>query len=809
MLKSYLKIAYRNLLKNKVFSLINILGLAIGMAACLLILQYVSFELSYDDFHEKAANIYRIDRGLEKNGEEIKGDIYTYPGLGPAVVDDIPGVKACTRLHHAFGETVITYKKNTFREDQIFFADAPFLQMFSFSMLKGNPALALAEPNSIVLSESAAKKYFGQEDPIDKNLTVYDLLGKHNYRVTGIIQDVPANSHLSFDFLMSTHTLLEYSMYQEAWVWSNFHTYIWLEPTTDPAAVQTQLTALSSKYTAKDISRSDMQDKYYLTPLDKIHLYSRVNLADAEEQLSGEGKTIIFLAIIAAFILMIGYINYVNLSTARAMERAKEVGIRKVVGARQVQLIKQFLLDATLISSIAFALAITFVQLALPVFTHFAGKPIPALWWNQSSFWIVLLGGLALITILSGLYPAVSLSSFRPLSVLKGKFIHSSKGIILRRVLTTFQFTISIALIAGTLAVYHQLVYMQKQDLGIDIQQTLVLKAPNNMGESSDYEQKWEVFRNEVLALPAIESVTASNTVPGKGYNWTQEGIRREEADPKESGLYHMVGIDYDFVPSYQLRLLAGRNFSHEHHTDRQKVLLNETATKQLGFNSPAEAIGETIMILDNKFEVLGVVNNYHQKSLQYAYDPIIYQLNPFTQRFYSLKVDIGNLPATLSSIQSKWDQVFAENPFEYFFLDDFFNQQYRADQQLAKIFSFFAALAIFIACLGLFGLSSYTTIQRTKEIGIRKVLGASVDNIVALLSKDFIKLIFLASLIALPIVYFAIQQWLKNYAFRIEMSWWLLATPVAMVMLIALLTISLQTLRAALANPADSLRYE
>ncbi len=807
MLKNYLKIAYRNLLKHKVLSLINILGLAIGMTACLLILRYVQFELSYNNFHAEKNNIYRVDVSLVNDGE-AQSDGKTYPGLGPAIKEDVPGVKAFVRLHNAFGETTVSYQSQIFKEDKIFFTDSTFFEAFSFPLLKGNPKTALAEPNSIVLSESTAKKYFGAEDPMDKVLVLHDLMGENSYRVTGICQDVLANSSIDFDLLLSNHNLLKINMYQDSWVWSNFYTYIWLQPNTDGASVQAQLTNLNHKYTGKDYKKSGAQQKYYLIPLDKMHLYSRVNLVTGQTNLAADGKQLVFLVIIAAFILVIGFINYVNLSTARSIERAKEVGVRKSVGAQRHQLLKQFLVDTALINGLAFGVALTVAQCLLPLLAQFLGKPVTSLGWNQLSFWGILAVALLSCTLLTGLYPAFSLSAFRPMAALKGKFSHSAKGIFLRKTLITFQFAVSMALIAGTLAVYHQLAYMRKQDLGINIEQTLVLKAPNYIKEKQTYEQKWHVFKNELLALSAVKNVTASDNVPGKGYKWTQENIRREGVE-SSSDLYNIVEIDYDFVPSYQLKILSGRNFSEEFRTDRQKVLINKTAVQNLGFDSPEAAIGQNIMVLEGKLEVIGVVDDYHQKSLRYGYDPIIYALAPFTQWFYSLKVDTDDLPTTMSTIQAKWKDIFPENPFEYFFLDELFNQQYQADRQFNQVFAFFSLLAIFIACLGLFGLSSYTIVQRTKEIGIRKVLGASVRNIVTLLSKDFITLIFIASVLALPLAYLFIQKWLQNYAFRIEISGWLLLIPVAIVLLIALLTVSFQTIKAALANPVKSLKYE
>lgn len=819
MLLNYLTIAYRNLLRHKAFSAITISGLAISMAAFLLILQYVFFEKSYDSFHEQANSLYRIDRITEKNGEQLGQGNQTAIAHGPALKEDISEVAEFARLHSAYGETIITYENQSHKEKNLFFVDASFLQMFTFPLLKGDKNTVLAEPNSLIISQSAAKKYFGGEDPVGKTLTIHDIGGKHLYMVKGIFKDMLANTAIvedvddnrerKFDFLLSNHEITQLNFYKnDPWEWSNFITYVRLHPSADPALVQSKLTSLSKKYTSKGMAGAGIKVNNFIKPLPQIHSHAHINLATGEYTLSESGKTVVYLSIVTLFILGIGYINYINLSTARAVERAKEVGIRKVVGASRIQIMKQFLLDAMLISSIAFVLAITAVQLALPYYKTFTGKAIPAIWHSGVEFWGVLLLVFIVGALLSGVYPAFSLSAFQPITVLKGKFAHGSKGVLLRKGLVVFQFAMSILLIAGTVAAYRQISYMRTSDLGVTISQTLVVHAPIIAGDYQTYKGKWEVFKNELKANKGIKNVTASTAVPGQDYNWSQEGIHREGAKEESAVIYSMVEIDADYVPAYELELAAGKNFENP---NGGGVLLNETAARNLGFASAEQAIGGRIVIpiLGHTQEVRGVLKDYHQKSLQYKYDPIIYAYRPATKRFYSLKVDTQNLGQTMAEIEADWNKLFPGNPFEAFFLDESFNEQYKADQQFGYLIGFFSGLAILIACMGLFGLASFTITQRTKEIGVRKVLGASVGSIFLILSKDFIKLVAVASLVAWPLSYWSISQWLQNYEYRIALNAWLLMFPSLLVLLIALLTISVQTLKAARSNPVKALKYE
>ena len=809
MLRNYLKIAYRNLLKNKVFSLINILGLAIGMAACLLILQYVSFEMSYDNFHEKGDRIYRIDVAwYYPNGELEEKQVGNFGAAGPAMKSELPEVEAFARFRPWYGNTLIKYGDITLPQERIYFADPSVFTIFSFPILQGDAVKGLEEPHAAVLSESTARKYFGQEDPIGKVIELKQDSTVRLFTVKAVFQDVPANTHFTFDVLLSYKNLGEFA--ETDWGFSIVNTYLLLQPHTDLNALQEKFQALLRKYRETKMENAVGEVQFILQPLRDIYLYS--DLRD-ETVATGKGRTLYFLALIGVLILWIAYANYINLSTARAMERAKEIGVRKVAGASKSALIRQFLLESLMINAVAVLLAVTLAQVLQWPFSRLTGQPVDFSQQHPFVFWLLLLGFFMVGSVASGIYPAFMLSSFKPVAVLKGKFASTTKGSLLRKYLVVFQFAISVVLMAGTLLVYQQLTFMRAQELGIDVSQMIVVKAP--VVTDSSFAQKTETFKNTLMSFPGILQVTASTEVPGRNISWNYDLIHRKDIPDELITSNYILGVDYDFVATYDLQIIAGRDFDERFGTDKKGLIINEKAAYLMGFESPEAAIGQP-MIWDyqmdedeNDFTIIGVVKNFHQLGLQHAYDPMILTLEHQQESFYSCKVQGENLTATLQAIQQTYQEFFPENPFHYFFLDEFFDQQYKADQQFGKVFLLFSGLAIFVACLGLLGLVAFTTSQRTKEIGIRKVLGASVQNIVALLSKDYIKLIFIASLLALPVAYWVMQQWLKNYAFRINIGWWLLLVPVLMVLLIALLTVSFQTVKAALTNPVKSLRYE
>jgi putative ABC transport system permease protein len=506
--------------------------------------------------------------------------------------------------------------------------------------------------------------------------------------------------------------------------------------------------------------------------------------------------------------VVIAWVNYVNLATARAINRAKEVGVRKAVGSQRAQLIKQFLLESALLNGLAVALALVLVVVTLPLFNELSGQQMTLSLLSSSRFWIALFGLLIVGIFFSGLYPAFVLSGFRPVVVLKGQMVNTRQGIALRKSLVVFQFAASLFLLVGTLAVFRQIQFMRAQTLGLNIDQTLVIKPPI-VGKDSTYMQQMKAFKEELQRQASIRSITASTSIPGEPVGWNAGGIRLKGTDESKGKQYRVIGVDYDYLKAYNLKLLAGRNFAKDFGTDPKAVIFNKMGLQQLGFNKPEEAIGKDIEFWGETYKLVGVVDNFHQQSLREAYEPLVLRLIPDVRGFFSVKMAPNEASKTIATIQGAWNQFFPGNPFDYFFLDQHFADQYRADQRFGQVFGLFTALAILVACLGLFGLASFTTAQRTKEIGIRKVLGASVMEIVQMLYKEFAILILVAFVVATPLAWYAITQWIQSYAFRTDVHWWLFVLPFVAVLVIALLTVSFQSVKAALMNPVKSLRAE
>lgn len=795
MLRNYLKTAWRNLTKNKVFFVINTLGLAIGMAASLLILSYVAYERSYDNFHPGIDRIFRVELDSYQNGKLAFKSATSYPAIAPTLKKDFPEVEETARLYDA-NSSVVAYENNRFREDNYYFADSSIFRVLHIPFAQGDPATALQGPGKVVISETIARKYFGTADPMGKTLK----LDRDAYQVRGVFRDFPKASHLELDLLFSYRTEPDA---QTSWGWYDFFTYVKLRPGTDPARFGAKMRDLVMRYDDQDRKKWGFRNELLLQPVSDIHLTSRLN---QEAEVNGNGGAVTVLALIAFFILAIAWINYINLATARAVDRAKEVGIRKAVGAERAQLVRQFLFESALLNLIAVGAALLIVNLSLPAFVNLTGKPISLDIWFDNHRWLPALGVFVLGMLLSGLYPAFVLSGFRPVAVLKGKIRAASGGLSLRQALIVAQFTASIVLIIGTLTVYRQLRFMQNQDLGFNPEQTLVLQGAGV--RDSTYEAKANSFKQELVREGLVTKAAASAYVPGIEILWTNSA-RRLDFPNAPSNSFYLTSYDYEFVDAYEIKMAAGRNFSRQFGTDRKGVLLNETATSLLGFASPADAIGKRISIWDT-LTVVGVVKNYHQQGLQKGHWPMLIRLLPDNARFFSLKLaDSGNLDAKLARIKARYDQFFPGNAFDYFFLDTFFNEQYKADRQFGTVCGIFAGLAIFIACLGLFALATFMAEQRTKEIGIRKVLGASVPGIVRLLSKDFLKLVVVALVVATPLAWWAMNRWLQDFAYHTDVPWWSFVLAGALAVGIALLTVSFQSIKAASMNPVKSLRTE
>ncbi|MGH7599554.1 MAG: ABC transporter permease [bacterium] len=829
MLKSYLKIAVRNLLKHKAYSFINVFGLAIGMTAFLLILHYVLFELSYDRFHANHQNIYRVKTDYVRGGDLIFDAADNFPGVGPALKRELSEVADFTRLYNAGAKfnCVVTYQDAPagpvkFREKKLFFADASLFTLFSFRLLKGDAKSALAEPNRIVLSESAALRYFGMEEPIGKRLQLNDETGHEEVcLVSGIFKEVPANSHLKFDFVISYKTLHGrqggVERYENDWGGrDNFLTYILLAPGADPKAVAAKLPVLIDKYKPDITAVNERGERlrrhtFVMQPLADIHLHSHFS---NEAEINGDSKTVYSLMMIAAFVLVIAWINYLNLATAKATERAKEIGVRKVTGATPKQLIGQFLLESSFINGIAVLAALALIELLLPAFEMIVEKPLNNMLWSESWSWPGLVGLFAIGALLSGLYPAFIISSFQPTSILKGRISGVSGGKALNKMLVIFQFAASVALITGTMTIYRQLEFMRNHDLGFNPDQILVIENPARIihGHETRPEQ-FRMFKSALLQYPSIKSMTRSNMIPGQQFMGGMMISMKRTENPDEFRSFHYLMVDRDFLPVYEMELLAGRNFRPEEKgvsSDSASIILNESAAIQLGFENAASAIGQEVYLGGQQMQVIGVIRDYHHLGLQHSINPMMLTLHlDEDPEIFSVKVSAANLGAAIAQIREQWDKSFPGNPFDFFFLDDSFAAQYKAEQRFGQVFMLFAALAILIACLGLLGLAAYAAERRTKEIGIRKVLGASVTSVASLLSKQFTKLVLMANFIAWPIAYFAINAWLQNFAYRIGIGWWMFALAGGMALLIALATVSMQAIKAALVNPVEALRYE
>ena len=819
MLRNYLKIAYRNLLKNKVFSLINILGLAIGMTACLLILQYVRFEMSYDDFHENADNIYRVSMDRYVHGEFKFKSAKTYPAIAPRLKEDFPEVVDFIRLMPDHGILADEFRDQRFYEDKIFLADASFFEVFSYQLRKGNPAHVLQAPNTLALSATTARKYFGDEEAVGKTLSFYKDDGTQEiYKVTGVFEDVPPNSHLRFDILMAYNTLQQryggnhpdWKPSEDSWEVDEYYTYVLLGNNALPGNLEEKLPDFFTRYKGDLFEARNVQEVLHLQPLRDIHLYSDLQ---SEIGVTGNFRFVYYLEIVAIFIIFIAWINYVNLTTAKAIERAKEVGIRKVLGSQRSQLVQQFLFESVLVNAMALGAALTLYQLLSPFFQTFSGAALPVTFFEKLISAGMLIGLSLTGIILSSFYPALVLSGFKPMMVLKGKITAQKQGIHLRKGLVIFQFVTAMLMMAGLLTMREQISFMKNQDLGFDTEKMIIVKAAGYLKEGSEqaYESKAVAFKEQLLQYPQIKNITESGFIPGQEIAWRQGLVRRIASEPGAINTYHIFAVDERFFTTYNMEAVAGKVFA-EAFTPTDAVIINEAAARQLGFDKAQEAVGEEIYVaLDgqDKGRIVGVVKNYHHLSLKNDFQPQIFFYRPATWSYFSVKVAGEHLPEEINILRKEFAAAFPDNPFEYFFLDQFFDAQYKADQRFGDVFGVFTLLSMLIACLGLFGLASYTTVQRTKEIGIRKVLGASVSSILALLSRDFVKLVIMASLIALPLTYFIMQAWLENYAFRIDIGWWLLAAPMGGVILIALLTICFQTIKAALANPVKSLRYE
>ena len=795
MLLNYLKTAFRNLWKRRAFSLINILGLAVGMTASFLIFLYVRFELSYDSFHSKADRIYRLVCDVKTPSETVHANGPAWP-VAPALKREFPDVVAAVRT----ATVSFLFRKDDikFQEENSLLADPDFFRVFDFPLLKGDPNTCLKEPFSVVFSETAARKYFGHTDPIGQ---VLHLAQKGwPVKVTGIMKDLPGNSAISGDVVvsMSTETMHLNQGLEDSWLWGDYHPvcYLLLKPHAEPRALQTAFAPFMAKMENEEMRKQQMASTLLLEPLTTIYLHST-----RDGSKGGNARNVYLFSCVAAIILLIACINFVNLTTARSVERAREVGVRKVMGALQPQLALQFSGETVLLCLFAFALSLVAAALLLPPFNQLAGKPISQGIFEHPVDIGYLLAATLVIGLLAGFYPALVLSSFRPSVVLKGRFNPGGHGSLLRKGLVVLQFSLSIGFIIASIIVYRQLKYMREQDLGFNKEQMMIIDTEGDPHRMT--------FQNALKNVPGVLSTSLSSNVPGTDVPIVNCEIENYKGDMQVANL-NSYFVDWDYIAQFRIRMVAGRSFSRGFQTDTtQAMLVNVAATRMFGYASPQQAVGKRFSQFGREGKIIGVMQDFHFRSLQEQIQPLTFRIEPDACYLVAVKVAAGGLPATMKAIEEKWKSVVPYRPLLYYFLDEYFDKQYRADERFGKLFLYFTVLAIFISCMGLLGLSAYSIVQRTKEVAVRKVLGASVSGIVELLSRDFLLLVVLAFLVASPLTWWLMHGWLTDFAYRIRIGWidFLMAGLLAVV--IALLTISLNAVRAARANPVDSLRAE
>ena len=813
MLKNYFKTAFRNLIKNKFYSSLNIIGLSIGLATCLLIFLYVLDEWSYDKYNVNADRIYRVNN-------EIKfGDNYFDLAQGPALMgvtmeNEFPQVEQSTRIRW-YGNFLIRKGTENIKEERVGYGDSTLFDVFTLPMIAGDPKTALKETHSLVITEKIAKKYFPREsahqyvDIVGKSLIINDT---GNYRITAVIKDVPEQSHFNFNIFLPM--IDDYGSTNDIWLSENYNTYILLRKNADVKKLESQLNSMMDRHVGpqlKSIVNLSMEEfhkgggfaRASLTPLTQIHLYSnKIGELDG----NGNAQLVYIFTAVAILILLIACVNFMNLSTARSANRAKEVGVRKVLGSQKRDLIQQFLTESSLIALTALILALLTAWLLLPFFNQLTGKSIHASTLFQSKMLLSILILVIVVGFAAGSYPAFYLSSFQPIEVLKGKLSKGFKKSVLRNAFVVFQFVISVLLIFGTIVIYRQLNYIQQRDLGFDRNHVLVIQHSSALGERA------ASFRNELLDITGVKDATMSGFLP-VNFNRNSDAFFTSPAlDQKTAMVLQNWAVDEHYVPALDIKMTEGRNFSSQFPTDSSAIIINEAAAKFLGgkdlMNKKLYNFKDVATKQLNEWHIVGVFKNFNFSSLREVITPLALLFRKDNGNI-SVRISGSNLPGTIEQIKSKWKAVAPAQPFDYTFMDEDFNKLYTSEHRIGQLFIAFAILAIIVACLGLFGLVTYAAEQRVREIGIRKVLGANVANVVVMISKDFLKLVCIASIIGFPLAWWATYKWLQDYAYRIDIGWWVFLVTGFVALFIAFATVSFQAIRAAVANPVESLRTE
>ncbi|OJY92225.1 MAG: ABC transporter permease [Sphingobacteriales bacterium 40-81] len=792
MLKNYLKTAWRNLMKKKAFSFINILGLTVGITVCMMIFLFIMNEFSFDNFHKDGTHIYRVMRGFKRDGK-LSDVAYLSGPYAPALLNDFNGqIQKTVRVNE--NDNLVTIGERSFHQKKVFNADTNFFTFFSFPLIKGDPSTVLKNPNSVVLTETTAKKYFGDAGhAMNKVITIDKTI---QLKVTGIAKDAPSNSHLNFEIVMPLENYKDRS-WMTTWINNALYTYVLLAPGASEAAIEKQLPAFVEKYMGADMRKYGFNFNLSLTPLKDVYFDK-----DSFDGIRHGDKTVVYIFLsVALLILLVACINFMNLSTVRAAERSKEVGLRKVLGALRYNLVWQFIGESVFLTTISCILSVALLLLIMPVYNQLLGYSL-TISWNTYQVYAFLLGIIVVAGVLAGCYPAFVLSAFTPIQALKGKFRFGKEGVSFRHALVVLQFGISVFLIFGTLIITKQMNYIKNKQLGYNKEQTLIVRIDNE-----DIYKNMDVFKKGLLNTSGIASVSLMSGEPGgffDGYTFDVEGhSERWNANTEFS--------DFDFVKTLGLKIIAGRDFSAQFPTDTTSaVLINKTAATKLGW-SPSEAIGKWIKNTvrdDEKRRIIGVVDDFNFKSLKQNIDALV--ISPaMDRRVILVRLAPGDIQSKIASVKNEYTKTVTGYPFEYSFLDEQFNEMYRKDIMQQRILTIFAVLAIFVACLGLFGLASFTATRRMKEIGVRKVLGASVNGITILLAKDLLKPVLIATIITLPACYYVMDKWLQNFSYKTPLSWWIFALAALLTLLIALITVSIETMKAAIANPVKSLRTE
>lgn len=803
MITNYIKIAWRNLIRGRIYSFISIGGLAIGITACLLIIKYVSFETSYDEFHQNADHLYRVTTDLYKEGELVSRSARVAPAVASSFKAEIPEIENYSRMIILGDDGIVSHNDKAVGESKMYLADTSFFELFSFPVNRGNITTALSEPFTIVLSQQISEALFGDEDPIGETVVVNadNFDGESvEFEVTGVMQEIPANSHIQPNVLISYPTLYEFvgHRFDNSWDWNETYTYFELHTEADPENVEAKFLSIFERQNQQMIEEQNAHRQYNLQPVSEIHLYSDLQY---EAGANGNAMYIYFLLVVSLLVLTVAYINYINLTTVQSIRRVAEVGVRKVSGAHQGQLVTQFLSESVIMNLLAVSLALVLFELLSPMLSTLFGLPANLEMGINLLYWLALGLLILSLTLGSSLYPAFIISRYQPAEVLKGSYSKSLPGNSLRKVLVTAQFATFVVLIAITVIVYKQVEYMKNQDLGFNSDQVVIVNAPKSINnlEQSAFTQ----FRDQLSSFADIVSVSGSAVVPGNEIYLYSDQISINQKDI--AGVFSLLPVERGFFDQYDIRLLEGEPLRNN---GRDEILINEEALQVLGFNEPSEAIGQILMNNGHESEIRGVVKNYHHENLKLAIEPIIF-LGTDAPNYYSIEIKSANTESTLFLIKTQFEELFPGSPYQYFFLDDFYNQKYSAEEQFNRLFGFFTTLAMVVAFIGLLGLTSYSAELRKKEIGIRKVLGASISNIVTLLSKDLLKLVILGFVVAAPVAWYAMNRWLEDFAYRIDIGPGIFAIAGGAALLFALLTVSWQSVRAAVANPVESLRSE